>query len=123
MAVEMSLLDSGSPDDSIDTKYGVVDILETGEKLLKSSTLESFNKKSHNLAAGILTTDDDDESTEDLLAYDDGFMENEEDAVLVFPSDILEASDEDSESGKGNDSNGDDDNDSIMSDSDTLFED
>jgi len=122
MAIELSLFDSESPDDSIDAKYGVVDVLETGEKLLKSSTLESFNKKARNLIAGILTTDDG-ENAEDLPAYDGALTGDEEGVGLVFPSDILETSDEDNEIGNDNDSDDSDNDSSIMSDSDTLLED
>jgi len=118
MAIEMSLLDSGSQDDSIDAKYGAVDILESGEKLLKASTLELFNRKAHSLAAGILTTDDD-ENTEVLPAYDGAFTDEEGDIGLVFPSDIFETNDEDNESGESDDS---DDNDDITSDSDMLLD-
>jgi hypothetical protein len=123
-ATEMNLLDSESPDDPIDTKHGVVDILETGERLLKSSTLESFNKKAHSLAAGILTTDEGEE-TETLPAYNcGGFTDDEEGVGLSFPSDSFEMSDGDSESGKDDDSDGDDDDDDdVMYDSDVLLED
>ena len=123
-ATEIGLLTSSSPDDSIGSKYGVVDVLEAGEKTLKSSTLESFNKKARHLAAGVLTTDDND-NTEDLPAYNGVFTDDGEDVGLVFPSDIFDADDEDDESDKG-DTNGGKDNDSediAMSDSDTLLED
>lgn len=121
MAIEIGLFGSGSPDDSIDSKHRVVDILEAGEKSLKSSTLESFNKKAQRLAAGILTVDDD-ENVEDLPAYDGVLMDNEEDGRLVFPSDIFDTSDDDDddESDKDSSSDGEDDE---MSDSDTLLED
>jgi len=122
MVIELSLLDSGSPDDTVDAKYRVIDVLETREKLLKSSTLKLFNKKTRNLIAGILTTDDS-ENTEDLPAYDGALTGDEEGVGLVFPSDILEMSDEDDEIGKDDDNDDSDDDSSIMSDSDTLLED
>jgi len=122
MATEMGLLDAGSPDDPIDIKYGVVDVLETGEKFLKSSTLESFNKKSRSLAAGILTVDDD-ENAEELPAYFSAFTDDDGDVGLVFPSDIFETSGEDDDSGQDDGGGGGDDEDDDMSDSDTLLED
>jgi hypothetical protein len=121
MAVEIGLLDSSSSGDSIDPKYGIVDVLEAGKKSLKSSTLESFNKKVQHLAAGILTTDDDD-NADDLPAYNGVFADDEGDFRLVFPSDVFEASDEDDENGQGGDGNGSDSEDDITSDSDTLLE-
>ena len=111
-ATEIGLLTSSSPDNSIDSKYGVVDVLEAGEKTLKSSTLKSFNKKAQHLAAGVLTTDDND-NTEDLPAYNGFFTDDGEDIGLVFPSDKG-----DTNGGKDNDSE-----DIAMSDSDTLLED
>ena len=116
MATEIGLLDSSSSDDSIDSKYRIVDVVEAGEKTLKSSTLESFNKKARHLAAGILTTDND-ENIEDLPAYNGAFTDDEEDTELVFPSDVFETG---SESDKESDSDGEDDG---MSDSDTLLDD
>ena len=121
MATEIGLLTSSSLDDSIDSKYGVVNVLEAGEKTLKLSTLESFNKKARHLAAGVLTTDDDD-NTEDLPAYNGVFTDDGEDVGLVFPSDIFNAEDEDDKSDKG-DTNDNDSKDIAMSDSDTLLED
>jgi hypothetical protein len=121
MTVEIGLLNSSSSDDSIDPKYGIVDVLEAGEKSLKSSTLESFNKRVRHLAAGILTTDDDD-NADDLPAYNGVFADDEGDFRLVFPSDVFEASDEDDENGQGGDGNGSDSEDDIISDSDTLLE-
>jgi hypothetical protein len=116
-AIEMCLLDKDSSGDSIDTEYEVVDILETGEKSLRSSTLESFNKKSRSLSAGILTTDDD-ESARGLPTYNGAFTDNDEDGVwLGFPSDLLETSDEDDTSGSVDNSDGEDDE---MSDLDTT---
>lgn len=82
MATEYGLLDGDSPDDPISSKYGVVDVLEAGEKALKSATLESFNKKARNLAGGILTTDDENA---------DGLPDGGESTELVFPSDMFEA--------------------------------
>ena len=82
MATEFGLLDGNSPDDSINSKYKVIDVLEAGEKALKSTTLESFNKKARSLTAGILTTDD----SEDI----GGLLDDREDAGLVFPSDIFD---------------------------------
>lgn len=122
MAIETNILNNGSLDDSVDAKYGVVDIFETGERSLKSSTLESFNKKARSLAAGILV-EDDGEDGEDLLAYDGAFTDDEEDVGLVFPSDIFEASDEEDENREDDDSDDSDGEDDGMSDSDTLFED
>lgn len=116
MAIETGLLDSSSTDDSINSKYRVIDIIEAGGKTLKSSTLESFNKKVWCLVAGILMTDDD-ESIEDLPPYDGAFTDDEEDAELVFPSDIFETG---GGSDKESDSDGEDDG---MSDSDTLLDD
>ena len=122
MAIETNILNNGSLDDSVDAKYGVVDIFETGERSLKSSTLESFNKKARSLAAGILV-EDDGEDGEDLLAYDGAFTDDEEDVGLVFPSDIFEANDEEDENREDDDSDDSDGEDDGMSDSDTLFED
>jgi len=82
MATEFGLLDGDSPDDPINSKYRVIDVLEAGEKALKSTTLESFNKKARSLAAGILTTDDGENIT--------GLPDDREDTELVFPSDIFE---------------------------------
>lgn len=127
------MLDGDSPDDAIDLKYRIIDVLEAGEKALKSSTLESFNKKVRSLAAGILTIDDD-ENIGGLL--DDG-----ENAKLVFPSDIfetgggddgsdeglvfmdhmLEMSDEDLGSNSDTDRDSEDDDDEMVN-SDTLLE-
>ena len=108
MAIETGSLNNSSLGDSIDSKYGVVDILEAGEKSLKSSTLDSFNKKAQCLAVGILTTDkDNDENVEDLPAYS-GMFGNDD------------TSDEDNKSDREDDWNGEDDE---MSDSDTLLED
>lgn len=123
MAVEIDLLDSGSSEDAVDAKYAAVDVLETGEKSLESSTLESFNKKARSLAAGILTTDDD-ENVEDFPDYNSTFMDEEDDdgIGLVSLSDISEMSDGDNGSGSSDSNDSDEDN-IDMSDSDTLLED
>jgi len=118
MATDVGLLNSDSSDDPIDPKYGVVDVLEAGEKSLKSSTLESFNKKARRLAAGILTTDGDGD-IEDLPAYNGAFTDDEEDVGLGFPSDIFYTSDDNDRSGEDDDSDGEDNE---MSDSDMLLE-
>lgn len=109
-AIEIGLLKKTHLGDSIDAEYGVIDILEGGEKSLRLSTLESFNKKTRSLAAGILTMDED-EDTGDLPVYSGAFMgdDDEDDIGLDFPGDLFEASDEDGE-------------DDEMSDSDTLLE-
>jgi len=95
MATDIGLLDGGSPDDPIDAKYGVVDTLETGEKSLKSSTLETFNKKVRSLAAGILIADDG-ENVKDLPAYHGAFTDDDGDVglslVQTFDSAIIVSS-------------------------------
>ena len=118
-AIEIGLFDNDSPDDTIDSKYGVVDVLDAGEKSLKSSTLGSFNKKARHLAAGILTIDDD-EDIEGLPTYSGVLTDDNDDDRLVFPSDIFDTSDDDDESDKDGSS---DEEDEEMSDSDTLLED
>ena len=107
------MLDKNSPDDLVDAKYKVVDILEAGEKSLKSSTLGSFNGKVRSFAAGILTTDDE-ENAEDLPVYSGGCVDDD---------DIFKASDEDDESERVDGSSDSDGEDNEMSDSDTSLED
>lgn len=119
-AIEIDLFDKDSSGDFIDAEDGVIDILEAGEKSLRSSTLESFNKKTRSLATGILTADDG-ENTQELPAYSGAFTDDDDEgAGSVFPSDIFWTSDEDDTSMGIDDFDGEDDK---MSDSDTLLED
>ena len=112
-AIETRMLEKDSPDDLVDAKYKVVDILGAGEKSLRSSTLGSFNKKVRSLSAGILTTDDG-ENTESLPVYSGGYIGDD---------DIFETSDEDDENERADGTSDSDGEDNEMSDSDTLLED